>query len=165
MSTTDEIKHFNQDRTPEFWALEQPFPGGPNDDNVKTFLKYKVEGSTLLLGLTKKLIDHSDYQMDISPYKMTDSTIKGDWCDNVTYYDNILGDGVLNFTKELEINLLEMCSKYCRRLIVRSFNYKYDWMKIADNFSNEDTLYLKPTWVEKYDENCTFYIWEFHQKS
>ena len=45
INTPEEIKHFNHERTPEFWALEHPYPGGPNDDNVKTYLKYKVEGS------------------------------------------------------------------------------------------------------------------------
>lgn len=157
-------EYFNQDRTPEFWALEHPYPGGPNDDNVKTFLKYRVEGTTLLLGLTKKLIKYSDFQMDIDPFQITDSVIKGDWVSNKEFYDNILGDGVLNFNKDLEVDLLKMASKCCNRLIIRSFNYKYDWMKIASNFPTENDLYLRPTWFEKYDENCTFFIWNFQNK-
>lgn len=152
-----------QGRDKSFWAQEIPHPGGPNDEDVKTYLKYRVEGTTLLLGATKKLIQHTDKQMDIDPQYQEDTMIIGDWRDNTIFYDNMLGDGVINFTKELEIGLLEMASKHCKRLIVRGFNYKYNWMRIAANFPNSEELHIKPTFVEVH-KDYTFFIWDFQNK-
>jgi hypothetical protein len=143
-----------------YWAQEFPYPYGPSEENVNTYRKYMTNGTTLLLGYTKKLIPFTDNQMDIDPMYKSDTMIIGDWSDNKTYYDNIIGDGVVNFTKELQENLLKMASKYCKRFIVRSFNYKLDKMRIAANFPKESDFSIKPNHVEVFNE-YTFYVWEF----
>ena len=143
-----------------YWSQTFPPPLGPSDEDVTIYKNYMIEGPTLLLGCTGKLVQLSNNQMDIDPFLDIPSVIIGDWTQNTTYYDNILGDGVLNFTKELEEKLLEMASKYCKKFIVRAFNYKLDVMKIAANFPKAEDFSIKPVEVKIFNE-YTFFVWEF----
>ena len=112
----------------EYWGSDLPLPLSPSDADVLVFKKNMVEGTTLLLGCTKKLIDLSDFQMDSDPWFEGLGVIKQDWVANTTNYHNIIGDGVLNFTPDLAESILEMCSRHCQVFIARSFNKKLDTM-------------------------------------
>lgn len=147
----------------EYWASDLPRPLSPSTEDYITFKENMVPGTTLLLGCTRKLIELSDFQMDLDPWYDADSVIVQDWATNEVYYDNIIGDGVFNFTKELENNIINMSKNKCSKLIIRTFDEKMDIMRIADNFPNESDFIIKPTSVIR----ClkyTFYIWEFNQK-
>ena len=107
-----------------YWSKELPSPYSPSISDVEIYKINIGKGSTLLLGCTHKLISISDFQMDIDPWYEAPTMIIKDWRDNETYYDNIIGDGVFNFTKELTDSVLTMCKKYCRNF--NTFrNYKY----------------------------------------
>lgn len=143
-----------------YWSQTFPPPYGPSEDDVDIYKSFMIEGTTLLLGCTRQLIRLSDNQLDIDPFYEAETVIVGDWTKNTTYYDNILGDGVVNFTKDLENGVLTMASKYCKRFIVRAFNYKLDKMKIAANFPKADDFHIKPSHVKIFEE-YTFFVWEF----
>ena len=143
-----------------YWSQTFPPPLGPSDEDVTIYKNYMIEGTTLLLGCTGKLVQLSNNQMDIDPFLDIPSVIIGDWTQNTTYYDNILGDGVLNFTKELEEKLLEMASKYCKVLIIRSFNYKLEKLRIAANFPTQNDFLITPTESIIF-KDYSFYIWIF----
>jgi hypothetical protein len=49
--------------------------------------------------------------------------------------------------------------KYCKRFVVRAFNYRLEKMRNCANFPNSRTFHIKPT-VWKYLTN-THFIWEF----
>lgn len=100
-------------------------------------------------------------QMDIDPWYISNTMIIGDWLDNKTKYNTIIGDGVFNFNKTLTIELLNMCSIYSDRLIIRVFNHKLSIMKIANYFP--DTFHIEPIIMEK-QKDYTFYIWDFRQE-
>ena len=84
-----------------YWSKELLHPLSPSISDVEIYKQNIGKGSTLLLGCTHKLISISDFQMDIDPWYEAPTMIIKDWRDNETYYDNIIGDGVFNFTKEL----------------------------------------------------------------
>ena len=142
------------------WSQVWPHPYAPSEEDVNIYQKYMIEGTTLLLGCTRQLIHLSNNQLDIDPFYEAPTVIVGDWTKNTTYYDNIIGDGVVNFTKELEVGVLEMASKCCKRFVVRAFNYRLDRMKIAANFPKAEDFQIKPNHVEIFNE-YTFFIWEF----
>lgn len=146
----------------EYWASNLPRPLSPSWEDYLIFSENMVPGTTLLLGCTRKLIELSDVQMDLDPWYEADSVIVQDWETNDVYYDNIIGDGVLNFTKEIENNILNMAKNKCNRLIIRAFNEKMDIMRIANNFPNVCDFTIKPTSVIRYYK-YSFYIWEFRQ--
>jgi hypothetical protein len=77
----------------------------------QTYLKYTIPGTTLLLGPTKKLITHTTKQMDVDPQFQGETMKIGDWRTNDEHFDNMLGDGVLNFTKRARNWSFKMASR------------------------------------------------------
>lgn len=144
----------------EYWASDLPRPLSPSDEDIDVFKKFMVGGSTLLLGCTKKLIDLSDTQMDNDPWYDGENVIKQDWTTNDVFYDNIIGDGVLNFTHELAEDILEMCSKHCKVFVARVFTKKLDTMRIADNFPTPSNFSIPPNEI-RIKTDYAFYIWRF----
>lgn len=144
-----------------YWASDLPLPLSPSDDDVLEYKFYLKNGSTLLLGCTKKLIPLSDRQLDIDPWYEADTVIVGDWIENKHFYTNILIDGGLNFTKELCDSLIKMAGKNSKQLIARVFNYKLDTMRIAVHFPKFDDFEITPTHTFSTEKEYTFYIWEF----
>jgi len=143
-----------------WWGIEFPTPYSPSDDDIKTYRDNMISGKTLMLGCTRKLIPFTDIQMDIDPWYDGPNVVVQDWTTNKIFYENIVGDGVLNFTKELAESVLDMASKHCKVFIVRSFNYKLERMRIAANFPKAEDLPIKPTIVKIFDE-YSFFIWQF----
>lgn len=144
----------------KYWSNEFPSPIGPSEDDVIIFDEKRIPGKTLLLGCTKKLIPIADVLMDIDPWYDGSNVITKDWLDNTDYYENIIGDGVFNLTKELADDLLEMASKYCNILIIRSFNYKFEKLRIASNFPTQNDFSITPTESIIFND-YSFYIWIF----
>jgi len=144
----------------DYWASDLPLPLSPSDTDVDIYKDNMIEGNTLMLGCTKKLIPISSIQMDIDPWYEAETVIKGNWLDNKTYYDNIIADGSLSFTKELADGLVEMASKHCKVFIARTFTRKLPIMRIADNFPQPEDFKITPTKTIVL-ENYSFYIWQF----
>lgn len=144
----------------DYWASDIPLPLSPSDSDLDIYKDNMIEGSTLMLGCTKKLISISDIQMDIDPWYESDTVIKQDWLTNDVYYDNIIGDGVLAFTKELSDGLIEMASKNCKVFIARTFTKKLPIMRIASYFPQPSEFKIPPTKTIVFDD-YSFYIWRF----
>jgi hypothetical protein len=144
----------------EYWSTEFPSPYGPSEDDVIIFSEKSIPGKTLLLGCTKKLIPITDVQMDNDPWYDGPNVITKDWLDNTDYYDNIFGDGVLNFTKDLEKAILEMASKYCKVFVCRCFNRRLEKHRIADNFPSAEEFSITPT-ESKIFNDYSIHIWNF----
>jgi hypothetical protein len=144
----------------DYWASELPKPLSPSEEDVEIFKSYISDGSTLLLGCTRSLIDITDVQMDNDPWYDGDSVVKQDWVTNDVFYDNIIGDGVLNFTHELAEDIIQMCSKNCKVFVARVFNRKFKTMRVADNFPNWSDFTIKPTEIKIF-KGYSFYIWRF----
>ena len=145
-----------------YWSVPLPYPLSPSEGDTEIYKNHLAQGDTLLLGCTHKLIELSDFQMDIDPWYKSPTVMVGDWINNNNKYTNIIGDGVLNFTKELCDNVLNMCSKYSDVFIARNFNYRLKLMKIANHFPNENDFIIKPNKSIKFDE-YSFHIWRFHE--
>jgi FkbM family methyltransferase len=144
----------------DYWSSELPVPLSPSDEDVSTYKQFLIEGKTLMLGCTKKLISISDIQMDIDPWYDSETMIKDNWVNNKTFYENIIGDGVLSFTNELADDLIEMASKNCKVFIARTFTNKLPIMRIADNFPMPEDFKIQPT-VTIPHKDYSFYIWHF----
>jgi hypothetical protein len=143
-----------------YWGSDLPLPLSPSDSDVEVYKSYIKEGTTLMLGCTKKLIPLSNRQLDIDPWYEEETVILGDWTKNEHFYTNIIVDGGLNFTKKLCDNVVEMVSKNCEVFISRSFRHKLDTMKIADYFPKASDFKVIPKEVVVY-EDYFFYIWRF----
>ena len=144
----------------EYWSQDLPRPLSPNDNDVIIFKDNMIEGKTLLLGCTRKLLDLSDVQIDLDPWWVGPNTITGNWLDNKDFYENILCDGGLCFTKELADGALEMASKNCKVFITRTFTRKLSIMRIADYFPQPTDFEITPT-KTIIKEDYSFYIWQF----
>lgn len=144
----------------EYWSQDLPRPLGPNDEDVNIFRDSMIIGKTLLLGCTKKLLDLSDVQIDLDPWWIGPNTITGNWLDNKYFYENILCDGGLCFTKDLTDGVLQMASKNCKVFITRTFTKKLPIMRIADYFPQPTDFEIIPT-KTIVKENYSFYIWQF----
>jgi len=145
-----------------YWSKELLYPLSPSNEDVEIYKESMTSGSTLLLGCTHKLIPISDFQMDIDPWYEAPTVIVKDWRNNETYYDNIIGNGVFNFTKELTDSILLMCEKNCRNLVIRSFKHKLPIMKIADYFPKENNFHIRPDLIDEY-EDYNFFCWSFYE--
>ena len=144
----------------EYWSQDLPRPLSPNDNDVIIFKDNMIEGKTLLLGCTRKLLDLSDVQIDLDPWWIGPNTITGNWLDNNNFYENILCDGGLCFTKELSDGILDMASKNCKVFITRTFTRKLSIMRIADYFPQPTDFEITPT-KTIIKEDYSFYIWLF----
>lgn len=143
-----------------YWASELPKPLSPSEEDVEIFKSYITDGSTLLLGCTRSLLDITDVQMDIDPWYDGENVIKQDWTTNDVFFDTIIGDGVLNFTHELAEDIIQMCSKNCKVFVARVFNRKFKTMRVADNFPSWSDFTIKPTEIKIF-KGYSFYIWRF----
>ena len=144
----------------EYWSQDLPRPLSPDDNDVIIFKDNMIEGKTLLLGCTRKLLDLSDVQIDLDPWWIGPNTITGNWLDNNNFYENILCDGGLCFTKELSDGILDMASKNCKVFITRTFTRKLSIMRIADYFPQPSDFEITPT-KTIVKEDYSFYIWLF----
>ena len=143
----------------EYWANLLP-PLAPSELDVIIYKENMLIGSTLLLGSTRQLIRLSNVQMDINPQDYLPNPINQDWLTNINYYDNIIGDGVTVFNKELCDGIIKMASECCKKLIIRSFNKKLPITRIASYFPMAEDFIIHPTIIKIFDE-YTFYIWQF----
>ena len=144
----------------EYWASELPLPLSPSDSDVDIYKDNMIKGTSLMLGCTKKLIPISSIQMDIDPWYEADTVIKGNWLHNKEFYENIICDGGMNFSKELTDGLVEMASKNCKVFINRVFTRKLPIMRIAAYFPQPEDFKIPPTKTIVF-EDYSFYIWQF----
>lgn len=144
----------------EYWRTLQGHPLSPSESDLEVYKGMLVPGSVLLLGCTHRLIPISVAQLDIDPWHSGPSVIVGDWRCNTTRYDNMIGDGVLNLGKELCDGVVEMASRNCSRLVVRSFNAKLEGMKVASHFPQPIDLPIRPSWHLNMGD-YSFYAWSF----
>lgn len=143
-----------------YWRHCLKPPYSPSEDDVEYYKHFIQSGKILVLGCTHALLPISTHQMDFDPWYDGSSVIIRDWRDNTEYFENMVGDGVLNFTKELTEDVVLMAQKCSDRLIVRSFKQKLPNMKVADYFPNRLQFPIIPSIaIEKNHYN--FFIWEF----
>ena len=103
-----------------YWGSDLPLPLSPSDSDVEIYKRYLKEGTTLMLGCTKKLLPLSDKQLDLDPWYNGETVIVGDWVNNVDFYNNIIIDGGLCFNKKLCNDIVKMASNNCEIFISRS---------------------------------------------
>lgn len=146
-----------------YWESGFVYPLCPNESNVAFFKKNLLKGSTLLLGCTRAFLEISDYQMDIDPWYEADTVIQQDWTENKAFFDNIIGDGVLNLDCDLQNKILNMAQKCCNRLMVRYFNNKLPSMRVATCFIESKDMILQPSLVKNMGD-YSFLIWDLNAK-
>ena len=143
-----------------YWKKPQHHPLNPNKDDLRIYQEYLISNNILLLGCTKILVPISTKQMDLDPWIKGPNVIKGDWLDNQDFYENIIGDGVLNFNKEFSKKLFKMAQKCCKNFVVRSFKRKQPNMKVADYFPDPKEFKITPYITRHMQEYC-FFVWRF----
>jgi hypothetical protein len=143
-----------------YWGSILPRPLSPSQKDLSIYMDYMNPGETLMLGCTRLLLPLSDVQMDIDPWYEADTVIKQDWITNDKFYENIILDGGLCFTKELCDGILNMASKHCNKFISRSFNRKLDTMRIAAYFPQIGDFKIRPTEARIFYD-YSFFVWEF----
>jgi hypothetical protein len=143
-----------------YWASDLPHPLAPSEEDANIFKRYLLDGETLMLGCTKRLIPFSTRMMDIDPWLEAPNVITQDWVTNSNDYTNIIIDGGLNFTKDLTDGILSMAQKHSKIFIARVFNYKLPIMRIADHFPKSDEFEIKPDETIIFQE-YSFMIWRF----
>lgn len=145
-----------------YWKLELEAPYSPSQNDFSIYKNNLIEGTTLLLGCTKILIPISNFQMDIDPWYEADTVIIDDWKNNKTFYNNIIGDGVLNFTKDLTDAVLRMCQSNCNKFTARCFNHKLSKMRVANYFPSYKDFEISPQTIMSF-KDYTFYFWNFYE--
>lgn len=143
-----------------YWSSDLPYPLSPSENDYKIFYSYRGFGNVLLLGCTRRLIGLATDIMDIDPWYDGDNVIVQDWTTNTKFYETIMLDGGLCFTKKLCDDILEMASKHCKRFVVRSFNHKLDTMRIANYFPKREDFNITPTETRIFKDH-SFFIWDF----
>ena len=143
-----------------YWRKPLPHPYNPNKTDVRIYQEYLIGDSVLLLGCTKNLVPISTKQMDIDPWIKGPDVIKGDWLDNKQFFDNIIGDGVLNLNKGLSKKLFKMAQKHCKNFVVRSFKAKLPNMKVAEYFPDAKDFKITPHITRHLQDYC-FFVWRF----
>mgnify|MGYP006279765961 CR=1 FL=1 len=144
----------------DYWKVCPRPPYSPSEDDVEYFKHFIQNGTTLVLGCTHALLPISTHQMDIDPWFDGPNVIVRDWRENTQYFDNMIGDGVLNFTQELTDSVIEMASKCTKNLIVRSFRNKLPKMLIANYFPTHNDFKIQPSTILQ-KEHCNFFVWNF----
>jgi hypothetical protein len=147
-----DINHFNN----------LSYPLAPNEHEVSIYTKY-INGTTLLLGYTKQLIDLCDVAIDLNPplnppLNLNNKIIKQDWFTITGHYNIIIGDGVLNLVGG---KLVQYLSTHCNTLVIRFFTEKIDGMKYATYFKY-NTEFLLPDIIIDTQTSCKILIWHFH---
>jgi hypothetical protein len=142
------------------WANLKP-PLAPSDEDRLLFKNHLSEGTTLLLGSTKLLLDLCDQALDIDPIYLDQKIIKGNWIKNDRFFNNMIGDGVLNFNPILTEKILDMASKNSHQFLVRAFNFKLDSMRVADYFPQQNDFKIKPEVIFR-NNIYSFYKWTFN---
>lgn len=143
-----------------YWASELPHPLSPSNEDYEIYYSYRGIGTTLLLGCTRKLMNMADDIMDIDPWCEGDYVIKKDWRDNTKFYNYIMLDGGLCFTKKLCDGIVEMASKNCNTFVSRTFNHKLPQHRIAAYFPKREDFLIKPFESRVFDD-YTFHVWKF----
>jgi len=143
-----------------YWGTLKP-PLAPSEDDVQVFRENLLPGTGLLLGCTKPLMPLVTEAMDFDPYYEDGRIIRADWSENTTFYTNILADGSFNLGPRKSVDaILEMASRFCKRLIVRSFSFKTEQMRIATYFPTSDDFSITPESVIERD-TYRFFVWTF----
>lgn len=135
------------------------WPAAPNQTDYELYQKY-CTGRVLLLGSTKSLLPLADEAWDLNP-KYTDPKIKHkNWTSIDSYYDTIIGDGVLVFSKQLCDSIINKALENCRTLVIRTF-LEPSWNpKYAKYFPRAHELNPAPTKEIKINNVYSFYIWQ-----
>lgn len=144
-----------------YWRTELVPPYSPTEEDVDFYRRHLLPGTTLLLGCTHRLISLSTAQMDHDPWYEGSTVLVKDWRDNCETFDNMIGDGVLNFTKILTDSVLEMCSKHSKVFVARCFNRKLPNMRIADYFPEPGQFHIRPTESFHRGDDYSFHVWRF----
>ena len=144
----------------EYWAKLQNHPLAPSESDADVFMRMLLPGSVLLLGCTRRLIPMSTSQLDIDPWFSGPNMVVGDWRDNRRRFDNIIGDGSLNLSKEICDGVLEMASGHCDILVARCFNRKLEGMMVATHFPGPQDFPIEPCTHLDLGE-YSFYSWRF----
>lgn len=135
-------------------------PATPSPENVALYRQLIVGSNVLLLGSTKPLLELATVAYDLCPKYINPKITDRDWLTVDTDFDTIIGDGVFNFNKEFNTQLLEICSKHCTRMVARSFikppcipKYAFAWPQATD-------FDIVP-YVVASTEIYNFYVWDF----
>lgn len=118
----------------DHWHGRKP-PLCPNEYEINLYKELIGDLKPVyLLGITNELLDLCDVAVDLHPNNISKAL-----CLNWYDLDNIkagaiIGDGVLNITN---FDLIDRMSRLTKKLILRVFLEKQDWMKYANFFPKE----------------------------